>query len=166
MILRADFDHFRGALAITANEEVNYLFIKRVREAALLEHTAVTRTAAEIGETQGVGCDQGSETLFGGAQDVGRWCSLLERDAAVRRMWRPAPNQATWLGASLDKWAEGPVLFVDVRRGQHVAPVTSSTRFRKSDVVDVLLDGDRLDEACAWLQGCGWTPMARGDVPG
>lgn len=157
MMLRAGIEHRRGALAITPNDEVNYLFVKRVTEAARLGTLAAVVDHNRRGVAVDVGSDQGSDVLFGGPQDVQHWCDRLEGSTAVSERWclvrrrQPMALVQKELPATL-------ALFLAIRRQESVFPVTYSTRFRRGDIARVLQHTQSLAESRAALTRLGWVP--------
>jgi NhaP-type Na+/H+ and K+/H+ antiporter len=157
MMLRAGIEHRLGALAITPNDEVNYLFVKRVTEATRLGTLAAAVDRNRRGVAVDVGSDQGSDVLFGGPQDVERWCGRLNQSSAVSETWRLLRRRQPM--ASIQKAVPATLaLFLAVRREERVFPVTYSTRFRRGDVARVLLHEESLAASRAALTHLGWVP--------
>ncbi len=151
MMFRAGIEHRRGALAVTSNDEVNYLFVKRVQEAAKVRTLSAVNGGSDTGRVGEVGRDLGSELLFGHPHDVAEWCARIGRQAGTIQSWRLGRTREG-RGFRRRVLATDLLVFVAIRD----RPTTSGMRLRRGDVAVVLVDEERLDQAHEWLVGHGW----------
>ncbi len=156
--LRAQLDTRTGAIAVTANEEVNYLFGEKAR----LHHRdirfAIGLAKWESGVTPEMVEDFGGEVLFGGAVDVPTWSSRLEAETCAVVWHRFTGNRKS---PPLCTEGESNPAFVPLvtRRKKVVAPVTDHTRFRRGTEVAILIDTAREKVAKDELGKRGWVPV-------
>jgi NhaP-type Na+/H+ or K+/H+ antiporter len=156
--LRAQLSTRKGAIAMTTNEEVNYLFGEKAR----LHHRdirfAIGLGKWEHGVTPEMIDDFGGEVLFGGAADVSLWSNRLNSESC-EVVWhrftggRKSPPLFT-MGES-----NAPFVPLVLRRGKSLEPVTSRSRFARGTQVAILIDSARADAAATNLATRGWTPI-------
>jgi NhaP-type Na+/H+ or K+/H+ antiporter len=158
-LLEAEIEHRVGALAITPNDEVNYLFLERVNALAPVDTLSTVRQRKEHSNDVEIGNNLGSDGLFGHQCDVGVWSEHFRKRGVQKQWWR--------LGTNLtDNWSVDPVptdqcLFVAIKRRQAILPATSATNFRKGDVAQIFLHETGIVETRTWLTSCGWVPERR-----
>lgn len=157
--LRADMESRAGALAVTANEEANFLFAQiarkhyRVRRAWL----AVTRGRVKLREVEALA----AHVLFGGPVHVDLWVSRLERDRAQLQTWVRAESSArqadTESGSEADGWPSS-VLPLAVWRDKRLLFVDEQYAPRPGDRLRALVQRDREEAARDEMRRHGWQP--------
>ncbi|MDQ3033372.1 MAG: cation:proton antiporter [Myxococcota bacterium] len=156
--LRAQLDTRTGAIAVTANEEVNYLFGEKAR----LHHRGIRFVIGlakwDHGVTPEMVDDFGGEVLFGAAVDVALWSSRLEAETCVVVWHRFVGNRKS---PRLCTEGESNARFVPLVTRRHgvVAPVTDHARIRPGTEVAVLIDSARAEAAANELAARGWVPI-------
>ncbi|MDY6824543.1 MAG: cation:proton antiporter [Thermodesulfobacteriota bacterium] len=87
-LLRAEIDTRRGALALTANDEVNYLFIQKVKEEAkaialwaALKNDSASLTAKMLHTSH-------AELVFGATADVDAWDRRFKAKQVHLQQWQ------------------------------------------------------------------------------
>ena len=86
-LLRAEIDSRKGVLALTSNEEVNYLFIQRARkEAKHIKAYGALRTNSETITPQMLDA-AGSDVAFSRAIDVELWSVRIRRKLVRLQTW-------------------------------------------------------------------------------
>ena len=163
-LLQARIDSRAGAIALTANEEINLLFAKKVREEAsvLQLYVALHRDHPSIKPE--MVREIGGLLLFGAPKYLSLWSVRLERNLAASESWRWHGGSAGRRAAAGEAGAElGQdekfVIALVHRRGRRVSPVNDALRLREGDVVDFLVYTERRDEARVWLIDQGWKPV-------
>jgi len=154
---RAQLDTRTGAIAITANAEVNYLFGEKAR----LHHRGlrfpISLAEWEHGVTPEMIHDFGGEVLFGAAVDVSLWSTRIENDDCEILWHRFVGNRKS---PPLCAGKENvPFVPLVVEHKKRVAPITERTRFRRGAQVAVLIDATRKDVATEELARRGWVPL-------
>ena len=160
-LLRAEIDTRTGALAVTSNEEVNLLFIKKVREEAKLRHLFMAVQYQYERVTPDMVHQAGSQVMFGSSRDVDFWSVRIRKGMVNLERWQVQ-------GTAVDKKKEtengsGDPFLKDnsgiplaVRRNGRQFPVGDSTQFRDSDEVTYLVSAEKIVEMHEHLQTLGW----------
>ena len=157
-----DVDARAGVVALTPNDEVNVLFVRRVKERARLRrlYAAIRPQGAEAEKP--ILDELGAEVLFGGPEDVALWSVRLRGDEAAVDRWRFGKD-ATSEKRPLGEAPEGLVLPLVYRQGSTVRPVAATTRFRRGDELVLLVSRERFGEVEVLRGGLG---AERVDAPG
>ena len=160
-LLRAEIDTRTGALAVTSNEEVNLLFIKKVREEAKLRHLFMAVQYQYERVTPDMVHQAGSQVMFGSSRDVDFWSVRIRKGMVNLERWQVQ-------GTAVDKKKEtkngsGDPFLRDnsgiplaVRRNGRQFPVGDSTQFRDGDEVSYLVSVEHVEKAHEQLQSLGW----------
>jgi NhaP-type Na+/H+ and K+/H+ antiporter len=160
-LLRAEIDTRAGALAITGNEEVNLLFIQKVRKVAKLPHIFMALQDQYERVTLDMVHETGSQVLFGGSRDVNFWSVCIRKGLVNLERWQV---QGTKMNTERDmETAPGDPFLNDnsgipltVRRNGRQFPVEDSTRFRNGDEVAYMVLVEHAEKAHEQLQAMGW----------
>ena len=142
-----------GAIALTANEEVNYVFGEKARLHHKGPRYAIGLTVWEHGITPEMVDDFGGEVLFGRSVDVGVW----EGRADNLEQWQLARTGPVLLDLLIGDDPPCLPLVHQPRKGA-AEPVTKATRFRRHARLVVMIDPERKDDAHAVLRHAGWDP--------
>jgi NhaP-type Na+/H+ and K+/H+ antiporter len=160
-LLRAEIDTRAGALAITGNEEVNLLFIQRVREVAKLTHIFMVLQDQYERVTLDMVHQTGSQVMFGGSRDVDFWSVCIRKGLVNLERWQ-AQETAVHTEKDKDDSLGDPILSdnsgipLAVLRNGRQFPVGDSTRFRNGDEVAYLVLAEHAEKAHEQLQALGW----------
>ncbi|MGB5991770.1 MAG: sodium:proton antiporter [Desulfobacterales bacterium] len=160
-LLRAEIDTRAGALAITGNEEMNLLFIQKVREETKLLHIFMALQGQYERVTVDMVHQTGSQVMFGSSCDVDFWSSCIRKGMVNLERW-----QVQETGMYTDKGIEnapGDPFLSDnsglplaVQRNGRQFPVGDSTRFRNGDEVAYIVLVKQAEKAHEQLQAMGW----------
>lgn len=160
-LLRAEIDTRAGALAITGNEEMNLLFIQKVREETKLLHIFMALQGQYERVTVDMVHQTGSQVMFGSSCDVDFWSSCIRKGMVNLERW-----QVQETGMHTDKGIENapgdPFLSdnsglpLTVQRNGRQFPVGDSTRFRNGDEVAYIVLVKNAEKAHEQLQAMGW----------
>ena len=158
MLLRSEIDIRRGALALTANDEVNFLFLQKVREEVKeIELSSALQPPGEPLQSEMLH-QHGAAMLFARAVDVELWNRRLADKQVRLQFWQcavapPADATGTWpLGTD----TPSGLLPVAIRRNGTLIPFSDRTTVRQDDVVSffvfeaALAAGDRLLTEKGW----------------
>lgn len=160
-LLRAEIDTRAGVLAVTGNEEVNLLFIQKVRKVAKLPHIFMALQDKYERVTLDMVHETGSQVLFGGARDVDFWSVCIRKGLVNLERWQV---QETNMHTEKNSETEPGDPFLDdksgiplvVRRNGRQFPVGDSTRFRDGDEVAYLVLVEHAEKVHEQLQAMGW----------
>lgn len=160
-LLRAEIDTRAGALAITGNEEMNLLFIQKVREETKLLHIFMALQGQYERVTVDMVHQTGSQVMFGSSCDVDFWSSCIRKGMVNLERW-----QVQETGMHTDKGIENapgdPFLSdnsglpLTMQRNGRQFPVGDSTRFRNGDEVAYIVLVKQAEKAHEQLQAMGW----------
>ncbi len=153
----AEMDTRSGAVGMTSNEEVNFLFAQKSRKASKIERSAVALRQEQSGITRPMVHEAGSQLLFGRAHDFELWADWVVHGQVVAEHRR-------YIGADMitgRDLAESDLFLplVAIRSGD-VAPVMDRTRFRKKDEVVFLIPQERAEQVRQLLDSMDWTTVA------
>ena len=84
-LLRAEIDTRAGALAITGNEEMNLLFIEKVKDEAKLLHIFMALQDQYEGVTLDMVHQTGSQVMFGSSRDVDFWSACIRKGLVLTK---------------------------------------------------------------------------------
>jgi NhaP-type Na+/H+ or K+/H+ antiporter len=190
LLERAGLDGRAGCLALTANEEVNYLFARAAHRDWKVEKVWAALRRDHVGVHDEMVQALGAHVLFGAPRSLNFWALRLERQvAAVERWRRPAPEanagnagdagEVGEVGDIVPERPNGPngnlsriggagdagedeVMFLPLalRRGPELLPWDETTRPLPGDELAVAVDGRRREEAHTRLHADGWEPAA------
>jgi NhaP-type Na+/H+ or K+/H+ antiporter len=174
LLARAGLDGRAGCLALTANEEVNYLFARAAHRDWKVEKVWAAVRRDHVGVHHEMVQALGAHVLFGVPRSLSFWALRLERRVAeVERWHRPTPETSETSEASetLESKAgarqggfgdveadEVLLLPLALRRGAELLPYDETTQPLADDELAVAIDGTRRAEAHARLRAEGWEP--------
>lgn len=141
-----------GVAAVTTNNEINFLFIKKAAELANVPRRFAALKRGAYGASAKLVHNDGGHVLFGDEYNVERWMGWLEdEEADIKEM---TAGSETTLGHEV----KGATLAIPLvhRRGSSVRPVADDLALRNGDVVHFAIRSPRRDEAMIWLHSQGW----------
>lgn len=154
--LRAQLDTRTGAIALTVNEEVNYLFGEKARLRYRELRFPISIAKWEHGVTPEMVRDFGGEVLFGAAVDVAHWSTRIDGHGTDVVWHRFVGNRnSPPLCAGNENVPFVPLV---VERKKQLEPITARTRFPRGAQIAVLVDRARADAAKTELARRGWAP--------
>lgn len=153
---RTEPDTRKGIIALSGNEEVNFIFSQRAKH---LEKEIVILTGIKNpseGITQEMVLDSGARVPFGRIADMEQWSSWIQRENTIHKTYVfrgknvVDPADHTMIRIML------PLVYI---RKASVSPVDNQYQLKKEDQVIFLINENRLDEANDWLNKNGFTPV-------
>lgn len=160
-LLRARLDHRAGAIAVTENESVNFVFARKVHDLFPKMTIHVALETGESGVTVKAVEDLGAEVLFGRARRVGLWRQRMNARHAISEQWRfanPAPH------FELDHAPSGTLLPLGGQRNGKMLFVDRHLVLRQDDVLEFAFSPDRLEAGQKWLRAAGWRRVEDGEA--
>ena len=153
---RAEIDIRRGAIALTANDEVNFLFIQKVKEEtkaldlyAALQSDTTSLTVKMLHQT-------GVKVIFGMPVDVDAWSRRLEARQVFLQTWRFMTSSDSDESSLPGRSAEAAMLGVTMRRNGRLSPIGHNTRFKTGDEICFLIFEPEHQTAVRVLESTGW----------
>jgi TrkA-N domain/Sodium/hydrogen exchanger family len=160
-LLRAEIDTRAGALAITGNEEVNLLFIQKVKKEAKSLHRFMALQDQYERVTADMVHEAGSRVMFGSSRDVDYWSACIRKGLVYLERWQVRETEA--LSDKTMENAPGDPFLTDnsgipltVRRNGRQFPIGDSARFRNDDEVAYIVLIELAEKAHEQLQALGW----------
>jgi len=160
-LLRAEIDTRSGALAITGNEEVNLLFVQKVKEEAKLINIFMALQDQYERVSRDMVHETGSQVMFGSSCDVDFWSACIRKGLIYLERW-----QVQETGFQTDKGMENvtgdPFLSdnsgipLTVKRNGRQFPVGDLTKFRNGDEVAYIVLIEHAEKANEQLKALGW----------
>jgi NhaP-type Na+/H+ or K+/H+ antiporter len=160
-LLRAEIDTRAGALAITGNEEVNLLFVQKVKEETKLLNIFMALQDQYERVTLDMVHEAGAQVMFGSSRDVEFWAACIRKGQVNLERWQvqetdlPADKQAN--GAPGDPLlSDNSGIPLTLQRNGRQFPVTDSTRFRNGDEIAYIVLVEHAEKVQKHLQALGW----------
>ncbi len=151
-------------LAVTPNEEVNFLFARRVHEVLRGSELWIALRHGHEGIRPEMLDELRAQTLFGGERRLATWALRFDRDLVIVES-RVAAETTEPLADSEE--GEGALLPLVVHRDASRFPYVADYRPKPGDRVEFALFSERRDQAEDQLTAAGWLPAATpdGDQP-
>jgi NhaP-type Na+/H+ or K+/H+ antiporter len=156
-LLRAEIDTRRGAIALTANEEVNYLFIQKVKE----EIKEIQLYCALKSDSESLTVKMlhhaGAKVVFGTNADVALWNRRLNAGQVYLQQWRAGKEAGKETRGKLSACYPGSGLIAAaVRRNDLLWPVGDTNDFKPGEEVYFLAFEAERQMVSRFLQEEGW----------
>ena len=150
---RTEPDIRKGIIALSGNEEVNFIFSQRARhiEKEILILTGIKNPSKGI--TREMVLDSGARVPFGRIADMEQWSSWIRQKNTVHMRFifegksRIDPADESMIRILL------PLVYI--RKGS-ADPVDNRFRIKEKDLIIFLINKNRLDEANDWLDNNGF----------
>jgi len=159
---RAGIDTVAACIGMTQNEEVNLLFVRRVREEFKIPRLLVV-LEGHIPEK--IIHESRATVLFGINTDIDLWSLRLRRKIASESCWRYTHKEERTFSEAMDfpKSLTNSFVPVAVRHGKKVSPVEGGIRFKKGDELTLVIFHEKQNDVVAWLLEQGWNPTGPDD---
>ena len=154
MLYRAEIDSKAGIIGMTRNEEVNYLFSKKIKDIVKLHNVlGVVKNDAE-GVTTDMVLEMGGKIACGRAFDIEKWSMLLERGHAEIQIWKAEiiKNQSLEIHKK-----EVPFIPLVTVRDKCALPVDNTTTIKTGDQFHILIKAQKNDSPSVNLDDFGFT---------
>jgi hypothetical protein len=155
-LLRAQLDSRAGCLAVTSNEEVNFLFARRAREefGATRTWVALRRDHATVQPRMLEKLD--ARVLFGRARSLDAWNHRLDRDEAVVETWT-ASRALDWQDFDSTEGVDARELLLPLawHRRDEARVFDDTVRLGPGDRLSVVLRESHRSQAEGWLSDKG-----------
>lgn len=159
--LRAELESRAGAVALTANEEANFIFIQAARQVHRVPGAwiALRKDRMRIRRRQIAAL--GAHLLFGEPRQVERWSALLSRQEAHLSIWTHAPEwpsgeDARPAESAEMEWPAASLPLLGERNGRPLL-IDETYEPRRGDRLHLLVQDSRAAEVREQLNRRGWT---------
>ncbi len=166
VLARAEVESRAACLAVTSNDEVNFLFARKARDELKVPEAWVALRSGHTSVTPKMVQEAGIRVLFGEPRNIDLWTLRLERYPASLETWTrdEAASSGELEGVGSPPDPDRLLLPLALRRGDQVLPFESGLGFEAGDELWVVLSEERRQEAEAWLAQLGWRRLA-GEAP-
>jgi len=163
ILLRSEIDTRRGALALTANDEVNYLFIQKVKEESKTVPLWAALKSDSASMTPKMLHKAGAELAFGVPVDVDIWNRRMKSKQVHLHLWRCASDPTGDADSSplMTGYSGSGMICAAVRRNKRLSPVGGGTLFKKDDEVYFFVFEPEIEAAEEFLLEAGWQCVSR-----
>ncbi len=164
-LLRAEIDIRRGGIALTANDEINYLFIQKVKQEARSIQLFVALKSVSGPLTLKMLQTYAADMAFGAPVDVDLWNRRLSMQQVMLQTWQfhPVADNETIYGSLMSEYPQSGLIGAAVRRNDRLFPLSNATRFKKGDTVSFFVFEPEHEPAAAFLKEKGWKFLDQGD---
>jgi len=158
--LRAELESRAGAVALTANEEANFIFIQAARQVHQVPRAWIALRKDRMGIRRRQIAALGAHLMFGEPRRVERWSVLLTRQEAHLSIWTHAPEwppgdaAASQQGAALE-WPTASLPLLAEREGRPRL-IDETYEPRRGDRLHLLVQDSGADEVRHQLARLGW----------
>jgi len=149
---RAELDSRAGSIAVTSNDELNFIFARRCREEFKLDKVWMALRQGHVTVNPSLAQKLGAKILFGGPRNLDLWTVRLERGEASVENWR-----RTRTAAAGDPPQNQTILpLVSTGPDGSRSPVNDTGVFATESDLWIAIAKTHRDEALAWLDRAGW----------
>jgi NhaP-type Na+/H+ or K+/H+ antiporter len=157
ILLAAQADARIGCLALTPNENVNFLFARRVRDRFRSPALLVALETEAGGVTSKMVKAMGAGVLFGNERHLSTWAQwIADGEVDVERWIADPPAEAA--PVTFASAPTGALLPLALHRDGRPAPVGDDSRLRSRDLIELAVLRERRGEAHDWLRARGLAP--------
>ena len=153
---QAEIDTRMGALALTPNEDINYLFMQRVKAEVKQIQLYCALQVQSTSLTPRMFKKVGAEVIFGAPVDVAFWTIRIRRQQVRLQTWRFAGPTDRKEKQDMSMYTGNSWLCVAFNRGGILRPVGESTRMKTGDEAFFFVVEQASEEAGVFLRQSGW----------
>ena len=162
-ILRANLGDYIGCIGLTTNEEVNLMFVNRVRREFKTSKRLVALHLRDGSVSPAMVKQAGASILFGVHCDLDLWSVRIRRGLTTVTTWRLTENNdnsETSAKNNPEFETQGHFLMaLSLTRAEKIMPFDNSIVLRKDDILHFLMFSEKKEEAANWLIHNGWEPF-------
>ena len=157
---RAEPDTRKGIIALSGNEEVNYIFSQRAKHLSKEMSVLIGIKDSFEGITPGMIKDAGGKIPFGHSADMDYWCSLIKQGKTSYSSYVYTLDKKFDLS---DETMKGFLLPVVIMQKKSLEPVHSSMKIKKGNLVTFLINEKNAKKAKLWLKENGFEKVKKLD---
>ena len=157
---RAEPDTRKGIIALSGNEEVNYIFSQRAKHLSKEMSILIGIKDSFEGITPSMIKDAGGKIPFGHSADMDYWCSLIKQEKTIYKSYSYTLDNEFDLS---DETIKGFLLPMVIMQKKSLEPVDSSMKIKNGNLITFLIDKRNIDKADTWLIQNGFESKTRTD---
>ena len=150
---RAEPDTRKGIIALSGNEEVNYIFSQRAKHLSKEMSVLIGIKDSFEGITPSMIKDAGGKIPFGHSADMDYWCSLIKQGKTSYSSYTYTLDKNFDLS---DETMKGFLLPVVIMQKKSLEPVHNSMKIKKGNLVTFLINEKNAEKANLWLRENGF----------
>jgi len=159
ILLRAEVDTRKGSIALTDNEEVNYLFSKIVKDIGKISNILIGIKQDNAGITEEMVKEIGARIPFVFPRDLEQWNIWISHNKAevLQYTFKPTdkiPKEDKYFGEDTKRI----LLPLTCNKSDTIVPVDNNTGISKNCTVLFLINSNRTDDAKEWFRKNSWIP--------
>jgi Trk K+ transport system NAD-binding subunit len=156
---RAEIDTRKGAIALTPNEEVNYLFLQRVKAEIKEIYLFSALQAVSTSLTEEMLSRHSAEVVFGVPVDVDLWTHRFQQRQVYLQKWQYAGTASS--GFNIMEYSPKSFILAGVVRSGVLSPAGNWLKLKKGDEAFFFVFGPAAEDVDEYLLGAGWKPEER-----
>jgi len=157
---RAEPDTRKGIIALSGNEEVNYIFSQRAKHLSKEMSILIGIKDSFEGITPSMVKDAGGKIPFGHSADMDYWCSLIKQEKTIYKSYSYILDNQFDLS---DETIKGLLLPLVVMQKKSLEPVDSLMKIKNGNLITFLIDKRNIEKADTWLIQNGFESKTRID---
>jgi len=162
-ILRANLGDYIGCIGFTTNEEVNLMFVNRVKREFKTPKRLVALHLRDGSVSASMIKNSGASILFGVHCDLDLWSVRIRRGLTTVSTWKMTERTVdSEVSANISAELENKghlLLALSITRSDKIMPFDNSFAPRKEDMLHFLMFSEKKEEAANWLIHNGWQPV-------
>ena len=146
---RAEPDTRKGIIALSGNEEVNYIFSQRAKHLSKEMSILIGIKDSHEGITPKMIVDAGGKIPFGHSADMDFWCSLVKQNFTRHESFIYKRDEKFDLS---DESIKGFLLPMVLKKKKTLEPIDSSMNIKSGNQITFLINKKNEDKAQQWLK--------------
>ncbi|NHZ84415.1 MAG: hypothetical protein GWP19_00860 [Planctomycetia bacterium] len=156
-LLRTQIDTRKGVIGLTDNEEVNFLFAKKVKELSKISKILIGIKQDKEGVTEAMVEEFGATIPFAFPRDLEQWNIWIKHNKTELLQYKYQESEATnddsrYFGDDTRRL----LLPLTFEMKKTIVPVDNKTDISKDCLVLFLINSNRIDEAKTWFKNNNW----------
>ena len=157
---RAEPDTRKGIIALSGNEEVNYIFSQRAKHLSKEMSILIGIKDSFEGITPTMIKNAGGKIPFGHSADMDYWCSLIKQEKTSYSSFTYTLDKNFDLS---DEIMKGFLLPMVIMQKKSLEPVHSSMKIKNGNLITFLINEKNIEKANKWLGENGFESKKRLD---
>ena len=155
---RAEPDTRKGIIALSGNEEVNYIFSQRAKHLSKEMSVLIGIKDSFEGITPQMIKDTGGKIPFGHSADMDYWCSLIKQEKTSYSSFTYTLDKNFDLS---DETMKGFLLPMVIMQKKSLEPIDSSMKIKKDNLITFLINEKNKEKANSWLKKNGFESRSK-----
>ena len=157
ILLRAEIDTRKGSIALTDNEEVNYLFTKNVKDIGKISNLLIGIKQDKTGITEEMIEEIGARIPFSFPRDLEQWNIWISHNKTkvlqyTYNLTDKIPKEDKYFGDDTKRL----LLPLTCNQNDTIIPIDNKTEISNGCMVLFLINSNRIDEVNEWFGNNNW----------